>query len=89
MQFEKFKPCLEWWHERKENGVAWKVKAKDLLKYDAESNLTSVNLDIKNPNAKEGLDHLPPGQLADSILQKERRIAEIMTDIKQMLANNE
>jgi type I restriction enzyme M protein len=43
------------------------------------------NLDIKNPNAKEDLEHLPPEQLAQDILKKELRIAEIMGEIKQLL----
>ena len=43
------------------------------------------NLDIKNPNAKQDLEHLPPEKLADDILQKELRIAEIMREIKELL----
>jgi type I restriction enzyme M protein len=43
------------------------------------------NLDIKNPNTKDDFEHLPPEQLADDILQKELRIAEIMQEIKQLL----
>jgi len=46
----------------------------------------SVNLDVKNPTAKEDITHLPPEQLAESIVQKEKRIAEIMADIKGLLA---
>ena len=53
---------------------------------DANGALVSVNLDIKNPNAKQDLEHLPPAQLADSILKKELRIAELMQEIKQVLA---
>src|SRR5437016_1029669 len=34
MQFEEFADCLEWWKKRKENDHAWKVPAKDGLKYD-------------------------------------------------------
>ena len=30
------------------------------------------NLDIKNPSAEEALEHLPPEQLVESILAKER-----------------
>lgn len=86
MQFEEFKTCLDWWMKRKENGLAWKVKAKDVLKYDEKGSLVSVNLDIKNPNAKQELEHLPPEQLADSILQKEQRIADLMQEIKHVLA---
>jgi type I restriction enzyme M protein len=48
-----------------------------------------VNLDVKNPTAKEDITHLPPEQLADSILQKEHRIVEIVTNIKGLLAKND
>jgi type I restriction enzyme M protein len=85
MQFEEFAVCLEWWNNRAENERAWKVAAKDVLKYDEQGALVSVNLDIKNPNAKEEFEHLPPEQLADDILKKEQRIAELMAEIKSLL----
>jgi len=78
LQLEEFKPCLDWWKKRKENDHAWKVPAGELL-------ANNCNLDRKNPHAKEDISHLPPEQIADSILQKERRIAEIMADIKALL----
>ena len=86
MQFEEFAPCLEWWKKRKENGQSWKIKAQDVLKYDDKGNLISVNLDVKNPSAKQDLEHLPPEQLVESILQKEKRIAELMGEIKKALS---
>lgn len=46
------------------------------------------NLDRKNPAAKEDITHLPPDQLAASILQKEQRIAEIMGNIQKLLATS-
>jgi type I restriction enzyme M protein len=78
IQFEEFADCLKWWPQRKENGQAWKVPAETIL-------TNNCNLDIKNPNAKQDLEHLPPEQLADDILQKELRIAEIMREIKEFL----
>lgn len=45
----------------------------------------SVNLDIKNPRGKEDVAHLPPEQLVERILEKERRIAEIVGRIKALL----
>lgn len=89
LQFEELKSCIEWWGKRKANGVAWKAKAKDVLKYDDSGALVSVNLDIKNPNAKQDLAHLPPEQLAESILQKEQRIIELIGEIKQALASQQ
>jgi type I restriction enzyme M protein len=86
IQYEEFADCLKWWGKRKENGRAWKVKASDVIKLDDDGNLVSVNLDIKNPSAEEALEHLPPEQLVESILTKEKRIIEIMGEIKKVLA---
>ena len=80
LQFEEFRECLTWWKKREENDRAWKVAANELL-------ATGCNLDRKNPSAKEDITHLPPQQLADSIVLKQQRIAEIMTEIKTLLGN--
>lgn len=79
VQYEEFKPCIEWWKKREENDRAWKVSAEELL-------ANNCNLDRKNPRGKIDFEHLPPEQLADDILKKEHRIAEIMAEIKTMLA---
>lgn len=86
MQFEEFAPLIEWWDAREENEHAWKVRVDDVLKYDENKNLLSVNLDIKNPNRKEDLSHLPPHELAENILVKEKQIAELMNEIKGLLS---
>jgi type I restriction enzyme M protein len=86
IQYEEFTGCLSWWKNRKEGERSWKVKTSDVLKYNGNSNLISANLDIKNPNSTENITHLPPEELAESIIEKERRIAEIMANIKALLA---
>ena len=43
------------------------------------------NLDLKNPNAAVGFEHLPPEQLVDDIVAKEQRILALMQEIKQVL----
>jgi type I restriction enzyme M protein len=60
VQFEEFTDCLAWWKKRDENDRAWKVTATDVLKYDKQGHLVSVNLDIKNPHANEDITRLPP-----------------------------
>lgn len=85
LQFEEFAGCLAWWKKREANGRAWNIQASDVLKYDDAGSLVSVNLDIKNPSAKQEFEHLPPEQLVDGILKKELRIAELMAEIKQLL----
>ena len=79
MQFEEFEDCIKWWSKRKENDRAWKVKASDVA-------ANNFNLDIKNPNGKEDYEHQPPEKLVEDIIAKEQRILEIMTEIRQVLA---
>jgi type I restriction enzyme M protein len=78
MQFEEFSPCIKWWGKRKATAQAWKVTAKELLE-------SGCNLDRKNPSAKADVTHLPPAQIAAGIIEKERRIAEIMGNIQKLL----
>jgi type I restriction enzyme M protein len=85
IQYEEFAGCLKWWNDRKENDRSWKISAKDLLEYNPDGSLKAVNLDCKNPNAATPFEHLPPERLADDILKKEQRIAEIMIEIKRAL----
>jgi type I restriction enzyme M protein len=80
MQFDEFEDCMAWWTNREQNEHAWMVPSDELLE-------SGCNLDRKNPHAKLELAHLPPDQLADDILKKELRIAEIMREIKSALGN--
>jgi type I restriction enzyme M protein len=82
IQFEEFAACLAWWPVREENDRAWKVSVGELLS-------GGCNLDRKNPREKEDISHLPPADLVDDILLKERQIAEIMVGIKALLKSSE
>ncbi|BBO74547.1 restriction endonuclease EcoEI subunit M [Desulfosarcina widdelii] len=87
MQFEEFVNCITWFKKdsREENDHAWSVDAGDVLKYDTDGNLFSCNLDQKNPNSAEALEHLPPDKLAANILEKEHRIIKIMEELRTEL----
>ncbi len=87
MTFEEFAPLRAWWDapQREQNERAWKVRAADLMQYDVNGNLLSVNLDVKNPSRAADLEHLPPAELAESIAAKERQIAGLMDEIKNLL----
>jgi len=83
LQFDEFADCLAWWKKREENDQAWQVSVNDVLKYDEKGNLVSANLDIRNPRKFGNFEHVAPEQLADDILRKEQRIAEIVAEIKR------
>jgi type I restriction enzyme M protein len=93
MQFEEFADCIAWFRKKRrdENERAWSISTEDVLKYDEGGNLLSCNLDLKNPSNPDALEHQPPEKLAADILKKERRIIEIMEEIRTELggARNE
>ncbi len=80
IQFDEFAACLAWWSKREENECAWRVSAAELLS-------NNCNLDRKNPNAQADFEHLAPEELAEDILNKEQRIAQILVEIKNTLAH--
>jgi len=86
MEYAEFDDCLTWWNDREENTHAWKVTSSDVLRYDAEGRLLSVNLDIKNPNSLEAMDHRPPEELIADMLEKELRVKGIMEELLEVVA---
>ncbi len=78
IQFETFAPLLAWWNNRTSSDCAWTVSAKAIA-------ANGYNLDIKNPNAAEDLEHLPPEQLLEDIVLKEQRILEILGELRAEL----
>ena len=87
LQFEEFAACQAWWSNRHENERAWLVRAEDVLKTDSEGR-PIVNLDLKNPRGKQDYEHMPPEQLVDDILGKERRIANLLAEIRGALGQH-
>jgi type I restriction enzyme M protein len=87
LQFEEFAECLAWYRAwpRQESAQAWRVPVGEVLKYDAAGGLVAANLDVKNPNGAEALEHLPPEQLVAEIMDKERRILALMAEIEAEL----
>jgi type I restriction enzyme M protein len=78
MRFEEFKPVIEWWHNREENEHAWKVPVEDVIK-------NNYNLDIKNPNKAKAEEYRPPEEIVASIIEKEKRIFELMQEIQAQI----
>jgi len=76
LQFEEFAACIAWWGKREQNDRVWKVKAETLLNYNGDGRLISVNLDLKNPNAKNDISHRPPDVNGNAIVYQkwERKV---------------
>lgn len=86
LQYEEFGDCRAWWNDRQEGPLAWKVRAPDLIQRDDQGRVTAVNLDQKNPHAKEAIDHRPPTEIVESIISKEREVLAILDEIRALVA---
>ncbi|MEF2277008.1 class I SAM-dependent DNA methyltransferase [Deinococcus sp. YIM 134068] len=78
VQFEEFAPPLAWWGNREENERAWRVDVSAIK-------ANNYNLDVKNPNAAQDFEHMPPEQLLADILGKERRILALLEELQAEL----
>lgn len=58
IQFNEFTPIIDWWKNRKENDLAWKVNVKDLKNF---------NLDIKNPTVEEAVEIKSSKEIIESL----------------------
>ncbi|GMN07485.1 N-6 DNA methylase [Croceitalea sp. MTPC5] len=77
IQFEEFQPIIDWWDNRVENDLAWKVNVKDLKDWD---------LDIKNPNQEEEATLISTSEalqkLNDSITKSQDYIGQLENMLK-------
>jgi type I restriction enzyme M protein len=78
IRFEHLKPCLDWWDNRKENEVTWKV---DLEQIKARN----YNLDFKNPHTVEE-DHGDPIELLAKLQESEAETSRFRDKLRDILA---
>lgn len=86
MDYSEFAPCLEWWNNRVETKQAWKVNKESIILRDQSGKITSVNLDQKNPNSLEVLEHLPPETLIHEIIDNEKNVLALLAELKDLVA---
>lgn len=85
LQYEELADCLGWWSAREEGPQAWKVFGPELIKRDDQGRVVAVDLDVKNPHAKEA-DHRRPVEIIDSVIAKQRQVLAVLDEIKTLLA---
>lgn len=52
-KYEEFADCIAWLDNRQESERVWHAPVEQLLASDC-------NLDMKNPNARQDFEHMPP-----------------------------
>ncbi len=74
LRYEEFKPLGDWWNNRVENDHAWKASVEEVTQ-------NNYNLDVRNPSRAKGEEYRVPEEIVGSILEKEKRISELLEAI--------
>jgi type I restriction enzyme M protein len=86
LRFEEFEHLIAWARDRKPIERAWTVRSRELVRRDEAGEVKALNLDLRNPNVRDEVDDRTPEQLVESIIAKEERVLDIMSDIRTALA---
>jgi len=78
IRFEHMQACRDWWGNREENEVAWKVSVDEVK-------ARGYNLDFKNPHVDED-DLGDPEELLAKLDQSEQETAQLRDQLKGILA---
>ncbi|WP_029460387.1 type I restriction-modification system subunit M [Solidesulfovibrio alcoholivorans] len=78
IRFEHLQGCRDWWDNREENEVAWKVSVDEVK-------ARGYNLDFKNPHTEED-DLGDPEELLAKLAQSEQETAQLRDQLKGILA---
>lgn len=76
IRYEEFTPLIEWWNNRQESDLAWRVNVKDLKNWD---------LDIKNPTKTEEVIEYSSAELIERLESSFSRCTEFLNDLKGSL----
>jgi len=75
---DDFRDCYEKWKTTEISEYSWIVTAQEIEKAD-------YDLTARNPNRKADFEHLPPGEILSGIIEKEKKIAEILEELQEDL----
>ena len=75
IRLEEFKPIRDWWNNRQENDVAWKVGIQTIIE-------GGYDLDIKNPNKQEEIHEYTSTELIDMLGKSMRKSNDLLTQLK-------
>jgi len=75
---EEFNPIKEWWNNREENEIAWKVDIKTIIE-------RGYDLDIKNPNQQEEVHEFTSAELIQMLEKSMQQSNELLNQLKAEL----
>ncbi|MDV3559591.1 DNA methyltransferase [Elizabethkingia anophelis] len=76
IRIEEFNPIKEWWNNRAESEVSWKVSMKTIID-------RNYDLDIKNPNKVVEQVSYNRKEIIKTIKSNQKRITQLITELEQ------
>lgn len=77
IQFDEFAPLMEWWNNREESDVAWKVKVGDLKR--------GFDLDVKNPHRDEAAKELSSAEVLVRLNASVEMTHRLLTELQEQI----
>jgi type I restriction enzyme M protein len=78
IRLEELNPIKDWWNDRHENDVAWKVNIKTIMEQ-------GYDLDIKNPNKQKEVQEYTSDELISLLEKSMQKSHEILDQLKSDL----
>lgn len=78
IRFEEFGPLIDWWDDREETDVAWKVNVADLKE--------GFDLDVKNPNSSVEEDDLSVADCVGRLKKSLAKASDTLAGLERELA---
>ncbi len=78
IRLEEFNPVKDWWNNRVENDVAWKVDIKTIIE-------RGYDLDIKNPKKQEEVQEYSSAELIDLLEKSMQKSNTLLHQLKSEL----
>jgi type I restriction enzyme M protein len=75
IRLEEFNPIKDWWNNREENDLAWKIDIKTIIE-------RGYDLDIKNPNKQEEVHEYTSMELIDMLGKSMQKSNDLLNQIK-------
>ena len=78
IRLEEFNPIKDWWNNREENDLAWRVDIKTIID-------RGYDLDIKNPSRQEEIHEYTSSQLIDLLGKSMKKSTDLLIQLKSEL----
>ena len=78
IRLEEFAPIKEWWNNRVENDISWKVDIKTIID-------RGYDLDIKNPHKEEELHEYTSHELIELLAKSMQKSNDLLSQLKEEL----